>query len=55
MPTELPTTLSGAGAVETQIPPKRFTGDFYAVALFSGLGLLITVIAIACGVQGVWF
>jgi hypothetical protein len=34
---------------------KIFTDDFYAVALFSGIGLLITVVAIVSGVQGEWF
>ncbi len=29
--------------------------QFVAVALFSGIGLLVTLVAIIFGVQGVWF
>jgi len=28
--------------------------DFCAVALFSAIGLVVTLIAVNCGVQGVW-
>jgi hypothetical protein len=28
--------------------------DFCAVVLFSGIGLVVTLIAVNCGVQGVW-
>jgi predicted acetyltransferase len=30
------------------------SNDFFAVALFSGIGLLISVVAIFCSEQGVW-
>jgi hypothetical protein len=29
--------------------------QFVSIALFSGLGLLISLIAVLCGVTGVWF
>ena len=36
--------------------PARFFGDdFRAVALFGGIGLLLTLIAVSKGAQGVWF
>jgi len=35
-------------------PPELFSDHFRAVALFSGIGLLVTLIAVSCGVQGVW-
>jgi hypothetical protein len=31
------------------------SGQLTIVALFSGLGLLVTLIAILCGVQGAWY
>jgi hypothetical protein len=31
-----------------------FTDDFLAVALFSGIGLLVSLIAVFFGEQGVW-
>jgi len=35
-------------------PPEFFGADCPAVALFSGIGLLLTLIAVSKGVQGVW-
>jgi len=29
--------------------------QFIPVALFSGIGLLVSLVAILCGVQGVWY
>jgi hypothetical protein len=34
---------------------KSDSSDFVAVALFSGIGLLTSLIAILTGVQGVWY
>ena len=55
MPREIPVAASGSDAVHARMTSKIFTDDFYAVALFSGIGLLITVVAIVSGVQGEWF
>lgn len=55
MPTEMPVTFSSKDAVHASISSKIFTDDFYAVALFSGIGLLITVVAVLTGVHGEWF
>jgi hypothetical protein len=33
---------------------KSESGQFFAVALFSGIGLLISLVAIIVGVPGVW-
>jgi hypothetical protein len=29
--------------------------EFVSIALFSGIGLLISLVAVLAGVQGVWF
>jgi hypothetical protein len=29
--------------------------EFAPIAIFSGLGLLISLVAVLCGVQGAWF
>ena len=29
--------------------------SFYSVAIFSGIGLLLSLVAIIAGVQGVWY
>jgi hypothetical protein len=31
-----------------------FNDDFFAIAIFSGIGLLVSLIAIICGEQGIW-
>jgi hypothetical protein len=55
MPTNLPVAFLGANAVVTKSRSKVFDDDFFAVALFSGTGLLLALIAITCGEQGIWF
>lgn len=35
-------------------PTTFFSSDFFAVALFSGIGLVISLIAAICNEQGVW-
>ncbi|MET4231863.1 hypothetical protein ACVWXN_002523 [Bradyrhizobium sp. i1.4.4] len=38
------------------IPAKRSdTSEFIGVALFSGIGLFISLVAVILGVQGAWF
>ncbi len=34
--------------------PRFFTEEFLAVALFSAIGLLVSLIAVFLGEQGVW-
>jgi hypothetical protein len=36
-------------------PTKYFSNDFLAVALFSGIGLAVSLIAVICREQGSWF
>jgi hypothetical protein len=36
-------------------PKKYFSNDFLAVALFSGIGLAVSLIAVICREQGSWF
>jgi hypothetical protein len=40
--------------VKLEGPAVRFGDDFHAMALFCGIGLAVTLIAVSCGVQGVW-
>ena len=35
-------------------PAEYLSDDFGAVVLFSGIGLLVWLIAVCTGVQGVW-
>jgi hypothetical protein len=35
-------------------PAELFSDDFRAVVLFSGIGLLVSLIAVCAGMQGVW-
>jgi hypothetical protein len=35
-------------------PAELFSDDFCAAVLFSGIGLLASLIAVCTGVQGVW-
>jgi hypothetical protein len=38
------------------IPAKRSdTSEFIGVAIFSGIGLFVSLIAVILGVQGAWF
>lgn len=41
---------------KSAVPAKRSdTTEFVAVALFSGIGLLVSLVVVILGVQGVWF
>ncbi|MCK1721082.1 hypothetical protein [Bradyrhizobium sp. 141] len=41
---------------QSVIPARRSdTSEFVAVALFSGIGLFVSLIAVIVGMQGVWF
>jgi len=40
--------------VKLEEPAEFFGDDFRAVALFSGIGLVLALIAVSNGVQGVW-
>ncbi|WP_456622712.1 MULTISPECIES: hypothetical protein [unclassified Bradyrhizobium] len=40
----------------TAVPAKRSdTSEFIGVAIFSGIGLFISLIAVILGIQGAWF
>ena len=41
-------------AIRPDEPTRLFSDEFLAVAMFSGIGLLVTLVAMGCGVQGVW-
>lgn len=41
---------------DSAIPARRSdTTDLVAVALFSGIGLFVSLVAVILGMQGVWF
>lgn len=49
-----------AAPISTPIPVSSAsessdTAQFVTVALFSGIGLLISLVAVILGIQGVWF
>ena len=48
----MPTFIRMAAKLEE--PVEFFSDEFRAVALFSGIGLVVSLIAAICGVQGVW-
>ena len=39
---------------ELEEPAEFLSDDLRAVVLFSGIGLVVTLIAVCTGVQGVW-
>jgi hypothetical protein len=39
----------------TSSSTKSFNHEFVSIALFSGIGLLISIVAILMGVPGVWY
>jgi len=49
----MPTFIKTVAKLEK--PAEFFGDDFRAVALFRGIGLLLTLIAMSKEVQGVWF
>ena len=60
MPKAIDTSRSIAAApISIERTEKRTTRsstyEFVSVALFSGIGLLITLVAIILGVQGIWY
>jgi hypothetical protein len=41
---------------DSAVPAKRSdTSELIGVALFSGIGLLVSLVAVILGVQGAWF
>jgi hypothetical protein len=54
MPTTLPLWMPATNALRMNEPSELFTGEFFAIALFSGIGLIIGLIAAMCGEQGIW-
>jgi hypothetical protein len=55
MPTTLPVRIPAADALRKKELSKLFTSEFFAIALFSGIGLIISLIAAVCGERGIWF
>jgi hypothetical protein len=58
----MPTTARISTSVPLQVPSASKSKDkdsdasqLVAVSLFSAIGLLISLVAVICGVQGAWF
>jgi hypothetical protein len=51
----IPVGSRDANANSNQKPLEIFTDDFSVVVVFSGVRLLISLIAFVCGEQGIWF
>jgi hypothetical protein len=48
----MPTLIRMVAKLEE--PAEFLSDDFLAVVLFGGIGLLVSLIAVCTGVQGVW-
>ena len=48
----VPTFIKMAAKLDE--PVQIFSDEFLAVALFSGIGLVLALVAASCGVPGVW-
>jgi hypothetical protein len=55
MPTTIPVVPRTANTGDISRLLGISIEDCFAVALFSGIGLLATLIAIICDAQGIWF
>ena len=57
----MPTSVRAASTFPASFVPSRTVtkrsdfSQFVPIALFSGIGLLVSLVAILSGVQGVWF
>jgi hypothetical protein len=52
----MPTAIRVSTPVsESDVSKKSDSSQFVSIALFSAIGLLISVVAVLFGVQGVWF
>jgi hypothetical protein len=49
-----PTSDTASVPKTMEEPTASFSNDFFGVALFSGTGLVISLIAAICNEQGVW-
>jgi hypothetical protein len=41
--------------VSSAASEKSDSSDLVSIALFSGIGLLVSLVAVLCGVNGIWF
>jgi uncharacterized membrane protein len=53
--TDIPASTAPSLPASTVSPEKSESHQLVSIALFSGIGLLITLVAILFGVQGAWF
>jgi hypothetical protein len=50
-----PISASFASSEKSRHSEKSGHGELVSIALFSGIGLLVSLVAILTGVQGVWY
>jgi hypothetical protein len=55
MPTNIPIATRHTKVAGIKNSSMLFSDEFFAIALFSGIGLLLSLIAIICDQQGIWF
>jgi hypothetical protein len=56
MPTAVRSASIPASIASTKSATRQSDlNEFASIALFSGIGLLASLIAVLCGVQGAWF
>ncbi len=52
MPTNMPSACRGLRVIDVRVPSRTLTDDFFVIAIFSGVGLLVSLVAIIYGLQG---
>ncbi len=55
MPKAAAARISAAVAVTTASPQQSEGHPLVPIALFSGIGLLVSLVAVLMGVQGAWY
>jgi hypothetical protein len=51
----MPTVIRTRSSIPlSRAPQKSDNGQLVSIALFCGIGLLISLVAVICGEQGVW-
>jgi hypothetical protein len=51
----MPTAVRVSAATPTTASNKSDSHQFVSIALFSGIGLFVSLVAVILGVQGAWY
>ena len=51
----LASTIPASFVPSSSVTSSSDLSQFIPIALFSGIGLLVSLVAILCGVQGAWY